>query len=163
MFDLASAAPLSDADKITGLLIGGGILAAGGALEIYTTFMNRYRAYKSREWPRVPGTVIGHKTRRPILSGLGRVVPLVRYSFTVADETYEHDAVRFGGHEPVKSKDAETVLKRYPLDSAVQVIVDPTNPRLCALEETSIGGNGFTNGGAMAACGIFLLVLAALS
>jgi hypothetical protein len=163
MFEFTDAATLSDADKFKGLLIAGGILFAGGALEIYSTFMNRYRAYKCRDWPRVPGIVIGHKTRRPILSGLGRIVPLVRYSFTVGAETYEHDAVMFGGHAAVKGKDAEAVLRRYPLDSAVQVIVDPKNPRLCALEETAIGGRGFTNGGSMAACGIFLLVLAALS
>ncbi len=163
MFDLTDPATLSDADKFKGLLIAGGVLLIGGAMEIYSTFMNRYRAYKCRDWPRLPGIVIGHKTRRPILSGLGRVVPLVRYSFTVGAETFEHDAVMFGGHAPVKGKDAEAVFRRYPLDSAVQVITDPKNPRRCALEETAIGGNGFTNGGSMAACGIFLLVLAVLS
>lgn len=163
MFEFADAAILSDADKIKGLLIGGGILTLGGALEIYTTFMNRYRAFKCTDWPRVPGIVIGHKTRRPLLSGLSRIVPLVRYSYTVGAETYEHDAVMFGGHAPVKAKDAEAVFRRYPLDGAVQVIIDPKAPRLCALEETAIGGNGFTNGASMAACGIFLLVLAAVT
>jgi hypothetical protein len=163
MFELTDPSTLSDADKLKGLLIGGGILLAGGALEIYSTFINRYRAFKSPDWPRLPGVIIGHKTRRPILSGLGRVVPLVRYSFTVAGETYEHDAVMFGGHHAVKGKEAEAVFRRYPLDSAVQVIVDPKNQRRCALEETAIGGNGFTNGAAMAACGIFMLVLAAVS
>lgn len=163
MFEFADAAALSDADKIKGLLIGGGILTLGGALEIYTTFMNRYRAFKCQDWPRVPGVVIGHKTRRPLLSGVGRVVPLVRYSFTIGAETYEHDAVMFGGHEPVKGKDAEAVFRRYPLDSAVQVIIDPKIPRRCALEDTAIGGKGFTNGASMAACGIFLLVLAIVS
>ena len=163
MFDLTDTSTLSDADKIKGLLIAGGILLAGGLLEIYATFMNRYRAYKCRDWPRVPGIVIAHRTRRPILSGLGRVVPLVRYSFTIDGEAYEHDAVMFGGHAPVKTKDADAVFRRYPLDSAVQVITDPKNPRRCALEDTAIGGNGFMNGGSMAACGLFLLVLAALS
>lgn len=163
MFELADASTLSDADKIKGLLIGGGILFAGGALETYTTFMNRYRAFKSKDWPHVPGMIIGHTTRRPLLSGLGRVVPLVRYSFQIDGETFEHDAVMFGGHEPVKSKDADAVFRRYPLDARVQIITDPKNPRRCALEETAIGGNGFANGLAMAACGIFLLVLAAVS
>ena len=163
MFELTDTTALSEADKIKGLLIGGGILLLGGALEIYTTFMNRYRSYLCRDWPRVPGVVVFHKTRRPLLTGLGRVVPLVRYSFTVDGETYEHDAVKFGGHEPVKGKDAQAVLARYPLDARVQVIVDPKNPRICALEDAAIGGNGFTSGASMAACGIFLLVLAALS
>lgn len=163
MFEMTDAATISEADKIMGLLIGGGVLLAGGALELYTTFMNRYRAYKSKDWPRIPGVIIGLTTRRPILSGLGRVVPLVRYSFLIDGKPFEHDAVMFGGHHPVKSKDAQAVFSRYPLDSAVQVITDPKNPRRCALEETAIGGNGFTNGGSMAATGIFLLVLAALS
>jgi hypothetical protein len=163
MFEFPGASTLSDADKFKGLLICGGILFIGGVLEVYTTFMNRYRAYKCRDWPRVPGQVFLHKTRRPILSGLGRIVPQVFYSYTIGGQTYEHTAVRFGGHEAVKRDEAERVLKRYPLDSTVQVIVDPNNPRICALEETAIGGRGFTNGFAMAATGLFLLVLAILT
>lgn len=167
MFEFADASTLSEADKLKGLLIGGAILFAGGALEIYTTFMNRYRAYKcsakENPWPRVPGRVFLHRTRRPILSGLGRLVPQVFYSYTIDGQTYEHTAVQFGGHEAVKREEAERVLKRYPLDSNVQVIVDPNNPRISALEDTAIGGRGFTNGFAMAATGVFLLVLAAFS
>lgn len=167
MFELTDPATLSDADKIKGLLIGGGILLAGGLLEVYTTFMNRYRAYecsaKDNPWPRVPGQVFFHKTRRPLLSGFGRVVPEVFYSYSVDGQVYENAAVQFGGYEAVKRQEAERVLKRYPLDSTVQVIVDPNNPRIAALEDGAIGGRGLTNGLSMAACGIFLLVLAALS
>jgi len=163
MFDLADGAALSEADKFKGLLIGGGILALGGALEIYTTFVNRYRAYRAEGWPRVPGIVTGHKTRRALLSGGGRIVPVVTYSYRIDGQSYEHDAVMFGGHAPVKRDEAEAVLRRYPLDADVGVIVAPNNPRIAALETTAIGGKGFTNGITMAATGIFLLVLAALS
>lgn len=154
---------LSEADKFKGLIWGGGILIVGGAIEIHTLLSNRLRAANSRAWPRIDGIVISRKMRRPLLSGFGRYIPQVRYQYTAGGELLEHDHVMFGGHTPIKREEAEAVLRRYPEGARVNVIHDPKNPKICALESRGAEGHSLFYGASMLFVGVVLLVAAALS
>ena len=59
-----SPLPFDPAVQGKGMLIVGGIVVLGGLLEIYTALKNRRLAARSRDWPRVEGTVISHDIRR---------------------------------------------------------------------------------------------------
>jgi len=120
----------------TWLLIVGAIVIVGGVLEIATALRNRRLAEKSRGWPRAEGEVIHRDLRRTFLQGIGQV-PLVRYSFEAGGQRWEHDHVVFGGHRAMQRRRAEKVLSRYPTGTKVQVIHDPNDPRICALESDS--------------------------
>jgi hypothetical protein len=119
-----------------GMLIIGGIVVLGGIVEIGTAVQNRLRAQKSRTWPRAEGVVIYRSVASTFIHGIGKV-PKVRYSFEAAGQRWEHDHVVFGGHRAMKRAEAERVLRRYPIDAKVQVIFDPADPRVCALESDS--------------------------
>ncbi len=156
-------APLSDEDRLKGLIWGGGILLVGGAIEIYTLLANRLRAANSYNWPRIEGVVISRKMRRPLLSGFGRYIPQVRYQYTAGGELLEHDHVMFGGHTPIKREEAESVLRRYPEGMRVNIIHDPRNPKVCALEMKGAEGHSLFYGASMLFVGVVLLAVATLS
>ena len=116
-----------------GMLIIGGIVIAGGVIEIATAVQNRLRAANSRNWPRAQGVVVYRSIASTFVHGIGKV-PKVRYSFEAGGQRWEHDHVVFGGHRAMRRTEAEAVLRRYPIDAKVQVIYDPADPRVCALE-----------------------------
>jgi hypothetical protein len=143
----------------TGLVIVGAIVIVGGLLEIMSALRNRTLARKSHGWPRADGEVIHRNLKRTFLQGIGQV-PQVRYSFEAGGQRWEHDHVVFGGHRAMQRRQAEKVLSRYPTGSKVQVIHDPGDPRVCALESDSSFVAPIITGVAMMATGAIVVVAA---
>jgi len=139
-----------------GLLIVGAIVIIGGVLEITTAMRNRRVAEQSRGWPRVDGEVVHRGLKRTFLQGIGQV-PLVRYSFEAAGQRWEHDHVVFGGHRAMPRRRAEKILSRYPTGTKVQVVYDPNDPRICALECDSAFAAPVMYGVAMIATGAIVM------
>jgi hypothetical protein len=143
----------------TGLLIVGAIVIVGGVLEIFGAHKHRQIAVKSRGWPRAGGEVIHRDLKRTFLQGIGQV-PRVRYSFQAGGQRWEHDHVVFGGHRAMQRRQAEKILSRYPTGSKVQVIHNPDDPRICALESDSAFVAPVIYGAAMMLTGAIVIVAA---
>jgi hypothetical protein len=114
--------------------VGGVPLAVGGMMLTYAVRTGR-RAWQSRVWPRVTGTVLESGVvevatgRRPYM----QYRPVVVYSYEVAGATYRGDQLGFGFNDFWgdglfgQRADAEKFATAYRPGTAVPVAYDPEN------------------------------------
>jgi hypothetical protein len=65
---------------------------------------------------------------------------IIRYRYGVGAETYESDAVGFGGQTSMLRAHADTLVAKYPVGAKVDVNYDPQNPKDAVLEPATLNG-----------------------
>lgn len=131
----------SPAAIITLILVSLGLISLFFLPFILNARKGRQRAADLRQaaqnWLTTTGTVI---TSRVEVSGNAQTVttPHIVYRYTVNGQEYESgqivagDSEKFYKHLP--SKEAYTLVDKYPVNGAVSVYYDPVNPAVAALE-----------------------------
>ncbi|MGC4046637.1 MAG: DUF3592 domain-containing protein [Armatimonas sp.] len=91
----------------------------------------------AQSWPGTLGVITYSQVQVHSSGESTSVNPVIRYSYTIGDQTYQGDCIRAGdkkmrtqrgGSEPYNT------VERYPVGSEITVYYDPANPTNCALE-----------------------------
>lgn len=90
------------------------------------------RARRARRWPKAAGTVLRVSTDYD--EGTTSIV--VEYEYGVNGEVLRGRRIRFGAGPYYRQKTVAALVNRYPRGAVVEVLYDPSNPRLSVLEPT---------------------------
>jgi hypothetical protein len=106
-----------------------------GAFHHARSQWNQARARVSRTWPTVPGQVQWSRIEQRV-TGLPMWLHKLSlsYSYRVAGNAYEGNAVQFGPHYVNSRALIETLARKYPHGAAVTVHYDPGDPGASVLE-----------------------------
>lgn len=100
----------------------------------------RIAANAAKDWPSVPGKITTSRVSYERIDGDTNETPFVVYVYEVDGKTYEAGSISPG---ILTLSNAEKVVARYPVGSAVTVYYNPKNPSQAVLEKNSqaqIGG-----------------------
>ncbi len=108
---------------------------------IATTFfgMNNLKKFSaSKSWPSVKGTVTVSEIDTRQMESNGKWInmyhPQVVYNYFVKDKAYTNSKISFGDYATNKRKDANKVIRKYPVNSEVTVYYNPINPQEAVLQ-----------------------------
>ena len=132
-----------------GLLIGGGLVAAGGIADVLD-------GIQSRSWTATDGTITlskmesGTARRRRSFRRRTYYSPQIQYRYRAGDrellgERISADNVRFLGMKTIDSSrtdaaEVEQIVSRYPVGSTARVYYDPDDPTRALLEPGTTSG-----------------------
>ena len=127
----------SKPDKNLGILTLA-LLAAGIGLLAWGGYEIK-RAYESRSWPHIQGTItssdITKETRRDSNSRHRTTYyPRVKYKYYVDVKYYSCNRIEFGGVSGGKRSKAKKVVDRYPSGKKVTVYYNPQDPAVAVLK-----------------------------
>ena len=92
-------------------------------------------ARASASWPSVQGQVTSSVVDRSTDSEGGTSYsPEVDYEYTVNDQRFSADRIKFGENSYSSRRQAEDVVARYPVGQTVAVYYDPVEPETAVLE-----------------------------
>ena len=101
---------------------------------------------RARSWPTVMAEVLSSE-----LKERGEVdSPLIRYRYTVGDQTLESDNVQFGAWAGAQAE-GQALVDRTPAGSVIPVHVNPEDPHDVVMLTSSNSGNYRLAGGICAA------------
>lgn len=111
----------------------------GGLLFLVLAAYFWWRGRQSRQWPTVIATITESTTREEDDSDTIMTYPVVRYTYTYNNQTFESGQIRIGGANGHSNpRIAEQFIADYPVGETVTVSVDPKAPHLAILV---LGGN----------------------
>jgi len=107
------------------LFVSMGVVLTGQAL------WQLVSGFRSRNWPRSPGTILSSELEGP---GDGAFRAAVSYSYSVGSDTHLGTRVFFGDDNGTDRAAAARTVFRYRTGSPVSVAYDPHDPSLSVLE-----------------------------
>lgn len=115
--------------------------AVGGGLGYWGwTILQDARA--SATWPNTPGQVVSSDVRHSTDSeGGDSYSPEVTYQYSVNDQSYQADRIKFGENSYNSNRRAQEEVDRYPVGRTVDVYYDPAEPEKAVLEPGVSGGS----------------------
>ncbi len=133
-----------------GMICGGFFLlltlAAGIGLLAYS-LNSKKKAGASQQWPAAPGTIIISEVRQGSTSDEDGGVkyhfyPHVEYTYFAGGQMNTGKQVSFGGVQGFNTPaQAETSVKKYPVNSNAMVYYNPVKPQEAVLEKAAGGGS----------------------
>jgi len=109
-------------------------LFIAGAVPFYIGFNLIRKANASLKWPSADGKVnsssiqTNHKGHDPTYS------PYIGYTYFVGKRPYFNNLIAFGNYNSGRTRDVQKVVDRYPVNKAVKVYYNPSNPFESVLE-----------------------------
>jgi len=92
------------------------------------------RAKRSERWPAAPG-VISANWLKVGIGKYGRLYhPEIAFRYRVGAADYQSNRISFGFDRDGPQREAQNILDRYPMGSAVKVYYDPANPAFGILQ-----------------------------
>jgi hypothetical protein len=109
------------------MLVGGGMLAYGGARMLYL-------AWASERWPSAEGTVLASsvetlRSRRSV-----RFRPHVRYDYAIGPTHYTSETIAFAATDTGDVEEANEYKRRFPKGAPVTPRYSPEDPFVSCLE-----------------------------
>lgn len=115
------------ADEAVTAVLTAGTVTALAALGAWNAVAEKRRSADSHQWRSVQGWVL---TSRVAFDGTDAEMAraAITYEYELGDETFEGFVVNFGSESFVLPAQAQALVRRHPVGSAVQVWYDPDNP-----------------------------------
>lgn len=95
---------------------------------------NLSRAHRARSWPRAPGRLIEARVGERSLHGGTFFVPEVVYAFEAEGRGWTGNRLVFGEPLPTTREKAEEQVRALLNDPSPEVVFDPRNPAISALQ-----------------------------
>lgn len=116
------------------------IFVVVGAILVFSSIRDIYRAKSSVNWPAIHGKILSssvkthHTTTGPNRRKSITFLAQILYAFSVDGKSFTGNWVSYGGNSSRHPSDVYRVVNRYPKGKEVIVYYMPDNPKLCVLE-----------------------------
>ena len=137
------------------------IFGALGIVFLVVALVSRQKAQASQSWPTAAARVLASEVREHVRYDSDNqsqfsYEPVVEYSYTVGQQTYSSRRIAYGANSFGRGQ-AQKMIERYPVGSAVTARYNPANPAEAVLETKAAGAALFL------ILGIVFLALGVLS
>lgn len=125
-----------------------GMFTIAGAIMLVVGARNIQGAWESENWPHVQGKISESEVRsHTSRNSNGRTSTSysveLKYTYTVDDEEYIGDRLRFGEMNSNKRRDANAKAKTFAAGKKIKVFYDPEEPQESVLEPGIHGSSWF--------------------
>ena len=132
-----------------------------GIVFLVIALVSRQKAQASQSWPTAAAKVLASEVKQHVSPDSDQQTqssyePVVEYSYSVGQQTYTSRRIAYGANSFGLGQ-AQTMIARYPVGSAVTAHYNPANPAEAVLETKAAGATLFL------ILGIVFLALCALS
>ena len=132
-----------------------------GIVFLAVALVSRQKAQTSQRWPTAAARVLASEVKEHVRHDSDNQTqfsyePVVEYNYAVGGQTYASRRIAYGANSFGRGQ-AQKMIERYPVGSAVTARYNPANPTEAVLETTAAGATLFL------ILGIVFLVLCLIS